>query len=288
MLPNFYDLKYFLEVAETLNISRASERLGVSQPSLSTAIKRLEEGLGVSLLVRSKTGVQLSAEGKAFRVHARELLKSWEDLRNSVLKSSETPRGRFVIGAHVSIALYSGPHFMPQLIEKYPALELSFVHNLSRKILEKIISFEIDLGLVINPIKHPDLVLTKLGDDEVSLWAAPKITKDKKSILFFDPELNQSQSVLRDAEKFGLSFSRYVESPSLEWIRACVSEGLGVGVLPGRVASLDPLRPLKKLSEKVPFYKDALYLAYRADHLKSPAAKLIVHEIMSSMRASFK
>lgn len=288
MLPNFYDLKYFLEVAETLNISRASERLGVSQPSLSTAIKRLEDLLDVPLLIRSKTGVQLSSEGKAFRVQARELLKSWEDLRNSVLKSSETPRGRFIIGAHPSVAIYSSPHFMPQLLEKYPELEVKFVHNLSRKISEGIISFEIDLGLVINPVKHPDLVITKLGDDEVSFWISTKVSKDRKNVLFYDPELTQSQTILREAEKQGIVFKRFIESSNLEWIRACAGSGLGVAILPGRVATHDPHSPLKKLGDKTPAFRDSLCLVYRADRLKSPAAKLIVHEIMTGMKASFK
>jgi DNA-binding transcriptional LysR family regulator len=59
-----YDLKYLIEVANTKNISRAAERIGIAQPSLSLAIKRLEEACGVALIVRSKNGVQMTKKDR--------------------------------------------------------------------------------------------------------------------------------------------------------------------------------------------------------------------------------
>ncbi len=292
MLPNFYDLKYFLEVAKTLNISRASERLGVSQPSLSTALKRLEEVLGVELLIRSKTGVQLSAEGKAFELKAKELLKSWEELTSTLHKSKIEPNGHFSLGAHTSVALYSTPHFLPELLDRYQKLEVKLVHGLSRVMLEKVISFELDAALVINPIRHPDLVLTELGTDEVSFYISPKCPAHRKKTLICDLDLNQSQELLKKAQKglnqSQLQFDRILESKSLEWISDACAEGLGVALLPSRVATRDPSKKLSLLSNKAPIYKDKLFLAYRADHLKSPASKKIVSEIVSGMRASFR
>ena len=288
MLPNFYDLKYFLEVSQTLNISRAAERLGVTQPSLSTALKRLEDILGVQLLIRSKTGVHLTPEGKAFGLKAGELLKSWEDLTSSLHKTSVEPHGRFLVGAHTSVALYATPHFLPALLDRYPKLEIKFVHDLSRKLLEKVISFEIDAALVINPVRHPDLVLTELGTDEVTYYVSPKCTAERKKILICDLDLNQSQEVLKKSAKQGFQFERILESSSLEWICDACVQGLGVSLLPGRVAMRDATRKLTLLSSKAPVYKDILYLAYRADHLKSPASKKVIAEITSGMRASFR
>lgn len=287
MLPNFYDLKYFLEVAKTLNISRASERLGVSQPSLSTALKRLEDIVGVELLIRSKTGVQLSSEGKAFELKAKELLKSWEELTSTLHKFKEEPHGRFALGAHASVALYSTPHFLPALLDQYTKLEIKLEHNLSRILLEKVISFELDAALVINPVRHPDLVLTELGSDEVSFYVSPKCTTERKKILICDLDLNQSQELIKKVSKSVFEFERIIESKSLEWICKACADGLGVALLPRRVATREPSKNLKLLSSKAPTYKDKLFLAYRADHLKSPASKKIVHKIVLGMRKSF-
>ena len=60
MVPSAAELEYFLEVSSTLNLSRASERLGISQPSLSLAIKRLEQSVGTELFIRHKHGVTLT------------------------------------------------------------------------------------------------------------------------------------------------------------------------------------------------------------------------------------
>lgn len=287
MLPSFYDLKYFLEVAQTLNISRAAERLGVSQPSLSTALKRLEDVVGVELIIRSKTGVQLSAEGKSFELKAKELLRSWEELTSTLHKNKAEPNGRFMLGAHTSVALYSTPHFLGSLLDKYTKLEMKLVHGMSRILVEKLISFELDAALVINPIKHPDLVLTELGTDEVAFYVSPKTKGERKKILLCDLELNQTQELMKKAAKLNLSFDRIIESKSFEWICEACAEGLGVALLPGRVATRDPNKKLQKLGSS-PVYKDTLVLAYRADHLKSPASKKIVSEIVSGMRASFR
>ena len=72
------ELRYFIEVANSLNLSRASERLGISQPSLSVAIKRLEGSIGTELLIRQKRGVVLTQAGKQLLAHAKQLLQYFD------------------------------------------------------------------------------------------------------------------------------------------------------------------------------------------------------------------
>lgn len=167
MLPSSNEIFYFLEVASTLNISRAAERLGVTQPTLSLSIQRLEQSLGSPLLLRGKSGVRLTKTGARFAQGARTLVEQWQRLRDEALKDEVEVRGRVTIGCHSSVALYSVGHYASALLTEHPALEIAFVHDLSRKITERVISFEVDLGVVINPVAHPDLRLVPLGSDEV-------------------------------------------------------------------------------------------------------------------------
>lgn len=113
MLPNASELQYFLEVIQTRNISRAAERLGITQPTLSLSIRKLEETMSVTLLVRSKTGVQPTKAGTRFAGHARLLLDQWEKVRAETLREESEIRGRFTIGCHVAVAQYSLPYFLP-------------------------------------------------------------------------------------------------------------------------------------------------------------------------------
>ena len=102
MIPSPTELSYFLEIVLTKNISRASERLGITQPSLSLAIKRLESDVGCELLLRSKTGVALTKAGQRFSQSAKKLLQEWECVHQSIKKEETEITGQYRLGAHIS------------------------------------------------------------------------------------------------------------------------------------------------------------------------------------------
>ena len=196
------DLYYFIEIAHTKNLSRAAERIGISQPSLTLAVKRIEQSLGADILIRSKKGVFLTPSGKNLLKHSKMMMQYWQQLKSEVLASTHEISGQISLGCHPSVGLYTLNKFLPKVFEKYPHLEISLHHDLSRKISERVISLEIDIGLVINPIKHPDLIIHNLLEDTVTLWS----TKQKKKVLDYhsgnavllcDPALLQTQGILK-------------------------------------------------------------------------------------------
>ncbi len=287
MVPSSSDLNYFLEVANTLNVSRAAERLGISQPTLSTAIQRLETGMQIPLLIRLKTGVRLTHAGGKLALQARSLLQEWEKFKSDVAKSEDKISGKYVLGCHPSVALYSLPSFFPELLEAHPSLEFKLVHDLSRKITEEVISFNIDFGIVVNPWKHPDLIIKPLAKDEVLLWTAkePSSVQDpfsSSAVMICDPDLVQSQSILKGIQKTTMCFQRTITSSNLEVIAALVASHAGVGILPTRVAkrlnSLD-LVPVKGS----PTFHDTIALVYRADAQKSKSSRAIAKWIETNL-----
>ncbi len=293
-IPSSSELLYFIEVTNTLNVSRAAERLGISQPTLSLAIQRLEAGLGTPLLIRSKSGVKLTHAGQKFLGRARQLVHEWERLRDDTLKEEDEIRGRYVLGAHPSVALFAFPELVPVLLNEHPALDLKLTHDLSRKITEDIISFKTDFGLVVNPWKHPDLVIKPFAKDEVQLWTAKKPSKLQDleggtAVLICDPDLVQSQSILRQLSKAGINVNRVITSSNLEVVASLVAAGAGIGILPGRVASrASDSNGLKLLDRGGPKFSDSHCLVYRADAQNSKASRLLarrIHELCSSKRS---
>lgn len=267
MIPSPSDLSYFHVIAETLNLSRASERLGVVQPTLSQSLKRLEDTIGKALFIRGSNGLVLTKVGEEFLVKSKALLADWERLTKNLADLDETPSGKYVLGLHPSVALYSLKYFMPKLMG-LKQLEISLVHGLSREITEMIVSRKVDVGLVINPIKHNDLILKKICSDRVGFWSAPGADK---TALIYEPSLQQSQILLRKKN----DFQRFLTSSSLEVIGDLVENGVGVGILPERIARrYYKLKPAADI-----WFTDELYLAYRADQTKTAGLKAITEAI---------
>jgi len=271
------DLLYFIEVSNTLNFSRAAERVGISQPSLSAAIKRLENSIGVELFIRHQKGVTITKAGIQLLAHAKQLLQCWKKVQSLALTSSNEPAGTFTIGSHPSLALFSFPGFLPKLLKKYPKLELQLKLDLSRKIVDQVMDLTIDLAIVANPIKHPNLIIQKLFNDEVTFWCSTEphpianLSSGQANIIC-DPELLQTQWLLNNLQK-DFTYSRMLSSNNLEVIVELTAQGCGVGILPTTVAKRH-----KKL-QRVPnarVYTDEICLIYRPENKNIVAVQEII------------
>lgn len=287
MLPSAVELEYFLEVAHVLNLSRASERLGISQPSLSLAIKRLEKTIAAPLFIRHKNGVTLTQAGKQLLNHVRQLLQYWKDTKTRALASHNEIQGYYTLGCHTSIAIYLVSKFLGDLLEEHPKLELHLQHDLSRKISEQIINLSIDIGLVINPIKHPDLVIQKIADDEIAFWVGSGNKKiqdiySDQAVILCDSSLSQTQSLLTKCKKAGISPSRIMSINNLEVIASLTANGSGIGILPSRVATATYPNKLKKI-EKMPIYNDSLCIIYRHENRNLLAIQAVISAIKKSI-----
>lgn len=268
------DIKHFITVTETLNLTRASEIIGMSQPALSYSMKRLESELGGLLFIRLKNGLQLTKLGEEFKLRSRRLLYEWEQAQNLANPESGLVQGSYTIAVHPSVALYTLECFMPQLQAEFPGLDFNFIHGLSREMTEKVISWEADFGVVVNPIKHPDLVISTLCYDEVAIFH----TKNAKDRLIYDQNLAQSQYILKKIDK-KINFSNVLNSSNLEVVAKLTSLGLGYGLLPSRVALQYP--QLKKMKEG-PVFKDEICLVYRPEKHNNPVSKKIIQMVKSA------
>ena len=282
MLPNANDLTFFIEVANTGNLSRAAERLGVSQPALSQAMKRLEESFESQLLLRSKSGVVLTKAGEKLNHEARALLEYWLNLKEESMKDEEQVRGIYRLGIHSSVALYTLPAFGAEVLQQFPSLELRLEHDLSRKITESVISFKLDFGIVVNPVEHPDLIIKELFKDEVAFYCAKKISEENRSVLISEPDLLQTQELLSKVKTKNKEFLRTVTSSNLEVIKSMVLSGTGVGILPGRVVGKEASKV--DVLAGFPKFKDRICLVFRHDLQKSKAARSLGNAIFDRLK----
>lgn len=276
---NLYDLTYFIEIAQSQNLSHAALRLGVTQPTLSLALNRLENAVGIQLFQRSKKGVLLTPAGRNFLLQARQLMQNWESVKNLTQSAHQEVKGRFILGAHPSVALYSLPQIFAELLAENQGLEIKLVHDLSRKILDEVVLGLVDIGLVVNPIRHPDLIIKKLCDDQVGLWTAAK-GRYNSDVLIGDTELIQTQSLIKKLRKAKYDFKRFISSPNLEVIAALTREHAGVGILPERVAMR--VGSLER-AKNSPIFNDEVCLVYRAEMRTVQSVQVIAQALEKAL-----
>lgn len=280
---NSADLTYFAEIARTENLSRAAERLGVTQPSLSLAIKRLEASVGTTLLLRKRQGVSLTDAGKVLLQESENFLRTWDNIVSRVQSSQNEVQGVIRLGAHPAVAHYSLPLFLKDFLTRYSDVEVQLTHDLSRKIAEGVISQQIDVGLVINPIAHPDLVIRKLANDRVTFWRSKHFRKDHGRHLIADLDLVQTQALMRKAAKTIGSDLKLLPTSQLDIVRELCALGIGIAVLPERVARYgdSTLEPI----EGAPVFMDELALVYRVERKKQKLVSVLAQAIIEGFRA---
>ena len=274
MLSTSTEIEYFVEVYQTRHISKAAIRLGVTQPTLTLSLQKLEGKLGTKLFHRTKQGVVPTEQGTLFYRKSHNLLDCWSEVHKGIQQSTSEIFGRFKVGCHQSVGAYTLPKFLDQIHEHAPGIEIELVHDFSRKITEGVVSYNIDIGFVVNPVRHPDLVLKKLGQDRVLLWKKRAASQIPERI-FADVNLIQMQDILEKTRSKEFKGWNLISTPSLELIRTLTLSGQGIGILPERVAKADGA-DLVPYDSSLPTYEDKIFLAYRKDVLSSKAGRELV------------
>lgn len=274
MLATSTEIEYFVEVYQTKHISKAAIRLGVAQPTLTLSLQKLEEKVGATLFYRTKQGVVPTEQGTIFYRKSLSLMDCWVEVHKGIQQTTGEIIGRFKVGCHQSVGAYTLPKFFDQLQKHAPGIDVELVHDFSRKITEGVVSYNIDIGFVVNPVRHPDLVLKKLGEDRVLFWKKRGANQLPEKI-FADRNLAQMQDILGKTHGREFKGWKLINTTSLELIRTLTLSGQGIGILPERVAKADGA-DLIPYDSKLPTFEDKIFLAYRKDVLSSKAGKELI------------
>jgi LysR family transcriptional regulator, cell division regulator len=270
------DLKYFMELARIKHVSRAAERLGVTQPALSYCLNRIEEELGTQLFLRSKKGLELTPAGNRFYQEAKVLEQQWEHLKQSVTDEVESPQGTIRLGCHTAVAQYTLPKFLPKFLKEFPKVNFLFSHGLSRHMTEEVISSKLDVAIAVNPVNHPDLVIKELCKDIVTVWKSKNCLNP--NILMVEPSLLQSQDILKKLNSRDIHFDSILESPSLEVIAQLVSSGTGCAILPERVVRAYADKEVEQV-KNAPTFNDRICLVYKPNFKKTKRGQIFLEKL---------
>lgn len=251
---NLRDLTYLVAVADHRHFGRAAEACFVSQPTLSTQVKKLEKELGVRLVERNPRQILLTPAGEQVVERARLMLKEADDIRGIARRAQNPEAGSIRLGLFPTLAPYLLPHVVPQVHARFPDLELLLVEEKTEVVLNQLRSGELDAGVLALPVQHDGLHMEPLFSEDFVLAVptghplAERIGPVDHSVLATeDLLLLEEGHCLRDQalEVCRLSGGRErrgFRATSLETLRQMVAAGVGVTLLP-ELAVQPPIPP---------------------------------------------
>lgn len=294
------DLRYVVALAQDGNFSRAAERCSVSQPTLSVAIARFEDELGVHLFERGKSHVSQTPVGQRVVDQAQRALAEIEKVRELALRGRDQLEGPLRLGVIHTI----GPYLLPQLIQSLkriaPAMPLLIEENMTANLAEMLESNDLDVVIIALPFELPGVVTRAIYDeafkvvvpkghpwesmeaispeevagDEVLLLKAGNCFRDQ--VLDACPEVSSPDTDVRVGHSIGT-------------IRCMVASGLGVSVLPegalrqpysNDMISVIPFRP--------PAPSRRVALAWRAGFVRPKAVDALLAAVASLRDSAYR
>ena len=255
------ELKYIVALARERHFGRAAEKCFVSQPTLSVAVKKLEEELGAILFERSQNDVRTTPVGDQIVAQAERVLAEANRVKELADAAGDPLAGPLRIGAIYTIGPYLLPKLVPLVKARAPKMLLMIEENFTVRLLESLKRGDLDIAILALPIDEPGLVAQAVYDEDFRVlvpaghaWAKRRAAIEPGELLA-EPLLMLGRGncfrdqVLDLCTQAGQGGPQVLEGSSLETIRHMVASGVGITVMPAtavdELPKNDPLLRVK-------------------------------------------
>ncbi len=234
-------IQTFMEVARQRSVSKAAERLFVTQPAVSMQIRQLEDAFGLALIEPQGRNIQLTTAGEAFLTHAAGALGQLKDLEAAMAEHVGLKKGRIDL-AVVSTAKYFIPMLLVHFGKLFPGIEVDLKIDNRENVLGLLTRFEVDLVVMGRTPAGLDCVATPFATNPLGIVAAPKHPLARRKGLPFSV-LGEHRFVVREAGSgtraamehlfatHQTQLNTVMSMPSNETIKQAVMAGMGLSFL---------------------------------------------------------
>ncbi|HVK50687.1 MAG TPA: DNA-binding transcriptional regulator OxyR [Pseudoxanthomonas sp.] len=240
---NLRDLKYLVALADHKHFGHAAAACFVSQPTLSTQIKKLEEELGVSLVERAPRKVMLTPAGRDAADRARRIVAEVEQMKEAARRSQDPEAGTVRLGIFPTLGPYLLPHVVPRIRQRFPHLELLLIEEKSDVLLARLREGKLDAGILALPLQD-DQLHSEFLFEEPFLLAVPEAHPLARRQALSLKELSEQQLLLLEdghclreqaldvCRLAGANEKSEFRATSLETLRQMVAANVGITLLP--------------------------------------------------------
>lgn len=282
-------LEYFCMISKLNSFTRAAEQMHVAQPSVTTAVQKLESELGLKLFDRSQKKVTLTAEGEIFHRHALSILHGVHETLVEMHDLANISKGAIRIGVPPMIGAYIFPDIFTHFKKAYPGINLFMFEEGSLSALKKLETAELDLGLIILPAITDTLNSMPITDQEIVLCVSATHPLAAKTAIDFSQlrdedfillkEDSYHRQVIMDRCQQHRFEPRVVFSSSqIQTIKSLAAKGVGITFLMRMVAADNPLIVPVSLDPPVTVN---IALAWKKEKYLSKASKALIDFIQN-------
>ncbi len=281
------ELRYVVAVARERHFGRAADKCAVTQPTLSVAIKKLEDELGVILFERATSEIKVTEIGTRLVAQAERVLAEAGRVTEIAAAGKDPLAGPLRIGCIYTIAPYLLPKLVPLLKERAPVMPLIIEENFTDRLLEKLKNGGLDIAVIALPLEEPGLVAQAVYDETFRVLFPAAYPWNKTKVIdaawLLDAPLlmlgpgncfrDQILDLCSTAKREAGNSPQILEGSSLETIRLMVASGVGVTVMPASavdgISAKDPLLRVRPFADPQPTRRVGLvwrssYPRYRA------------------------
>ena len=240
---NLRAVHYLVTLADVRHFSKAAERCHVSQPTLSTQIRKLEDELDVQLVERSPRKVMLTEVGAEIVERARAMLADADAIRAIARRSKDPHSGTVRLGIFPTLAPYFLPHVVPEIRRRFPRLTLRLFEEKTEDVINMLRQGRLDAGLLALPIESEQLA-TRVLFEEPFVLAVPgaHALSTRKTITLEDLEEEElllledghclREQALEVCQLAGAHEKLDFHATSMETLRQMVAAGTGITLMP--------------------------------------------------------
>lgn len=289
-----YQLRTFAAVAETGHLTRAAERLHVSQPAISAQIKALEEELDVRLFERGPGGMTLTRAGTRLLEQAAKVLAAAEELRNIAKVLQGEIAGRLRIGTIGAPEFIRLGEFSNRAVDRFPLLELEFHAEVSGAALEAVRNGIFDASFYVGELTHPNVTGVALREMNFHVVAPPAWadrvqhadwpTLAAMPWILMPPNSTHSQLARTMFREHGVEPTNVIEADQESLIANLVVSGVGVSLLPDPLALDLQAAGQVCISERT-LMTATLWFIYLRERANDPLIKGVIEVIRSLWNA---
>lgn len=240
---NLRDLHYLVALADYRHFGRAATACFVSQPTLSTQIRKLEDELGVTLVERAPRKMMLTAAGREIVERARRIVSEVEQMKEAARRTRDPEAGSVRLGMFPTLGPYLLPHVMPDLRKRFARLELLLVEEKSPVLLSRLHEGKLDAALLALPLHDDQLHAEFLFEEPFVLAVSERHALAGHASLSMSDLASERLLLLEDGhclrdqaldvcQLAGASEKSEFQATSLETLRQMVAANVGVTLLP--------------------------------------------------------